>query len=35
MEKAQFVVGFIRCTHGYSGECKVESASGEYEHLLE
>ena len=35
MEKAQFVVGFIRGTHGYSGECKVESASGEYEHLLE
>ena len=35
MEKAQFVVGFIRGTHGYSGECKVESASGEYEHLLD
>ena len=35
MEKAQFVVGFIRGTHGYSGECKVVSASGEYEHLLE
>ena len=35
MEKAQFVVGFIRGSHGYSGECKVESASGEYEHLLD
>ena len=34
MEKAQMVVGFIRGSHGYSGECKVESASGEYEHLL-
>ena len=34
MEKAQFIVGFIRGSHGYSGECKVESASGEYEHLL-
>ena len=34
IEKAQLVVGFIRGTHGFSGECKVESASGEYEHLL-
>lgn len=34
MEKAQLIVGFIRGSHGYSGECKVESASGEYEHLL-
>ena len=34
MEKAQLVVGFIRGSHGYSGESKVESASGEYEHLL-
>lgn len=34
MEKEQLVVGFIRGSHGYSGECKVESASGEYEHLL-
>ena len=34
MEKAQLVVGFIRGSHGYSGECKVESTSGEYEHLL-
>ena len=34
MEKAQLVVGFIRGVHGFSGESKVESASGEYEHLL-
>lgn len=34
MIKAQLVVGFIRGPHGYSGECKVESSSGEYEHLL-
>ena len=34
MEKAQLVVGFIRGSHGFRGECKVESASGEYEHLL-
>ena len=34
MEKSHLVVGFIRGTHGFSGECKVESASGEYEHLL-
>ncbi len=34
MEKEQLVVGFIRGSHGYAGECKVESASGEYEHLL-
>lgn len=34
MEKAQLVVGFIRGPHGYSGECKVESASGNYEHFL-
>ena len=34
MEKAQLIVGFIRGSHGYSGECKVESSSGEYEHLL-
>ncbi len=35
MEKAQLVVGFIRGSHGFSGECKVESTSGEYKHLLE
>ncbi len=34
MEKAQLVVGFIRGSHGFEGECKVESTSGEYEHLL-
>ncbi|MBR1640017.1 MAG: 16S rRNA processing protein RimM [Treponema sp.] len=34
MEKSRLVVGFIRGTHGFSGECKVESSSGEYEHLL-
>ncbi|MCQ2587454.1 MAG: ribosome maturation factor RimM [Treponema sp.] len=34
MEKEQLVVGFIRGSHGYSGDCKVESTSGEYEHLL-
>ena len=34
MEKAQLIVGFIRGAHGFSGESKVESASGEYEHLL-
>ena len=34
MEKAQLVVGFIRGSHGFSGECKVESTSGEYEHFL-
>ncbi len=33
MEKEQLTVGFIRGTHGFSGECKVESASGEYEHI--
>ena len=34
MEKERLVVGFIRGSHGFSGESKVESASGEYEHLL-
>ena len=34
MEKTQLVVGFIRGSHGFAGECKVESTSGEYEHLL-
>lgn len=28
------IVGFIRGTHGLTGEMCVESASGEYEHLL-
>ena len=34
MEKAQMVVGFVRKSHGFEGECKIESASGEYEHIL-
>ena len=34
MENSRLVVGFIRGTHGFSGGCKVESTSGEYEHLL-
>lgn len=34
MEKGRLMVGFIRGTHGFAGECKVESASGEYGHLL-
>lgn len=34
MEKAQLIVGIVRGTHGFSGEVKVESTSGEYEHLL-
>lgn len=34
MEKAHLVVGFIRAPHGFSGKCKVESASGSFEHLL-
>lgn len=33
MLKEQLVVGFIRGPHGFSGECKVESSSGEYEHI--
>ena len=35
MEKERLVVGFIRGSHGFEGESKVESASGEYEHLLD
>ncbi len=34
MEKAQLTVGFIRGPHGCLGECKVESASGDYDHIL-
>ncbi len=34
MKKEQLVVGFVRGSHGYAGECKIESSSGEYEHLL-
>ncbi len=29
----QFIVGFIRGSHGVSGNMKVESASGEFEHF--
>ncbi len=29
----QLVVGFVRASHGVSGEFKVESASGYYEHI--
>ncbi|MBP3710021.1 MAG: 16S rRNA processing protein RimM [Treponema sp.] len=28
-----FIAGFIRAPHGVAGECKVESASGAYEHI--
>ena len=34
MKKEQLVVGFVRSPHGYMGECKIESTSGDYEHLL-
>ncbi|NLC93244.1 MAG: 16S rRNA processing protein RimM [Treponema sp.] len=34
MEKEHLAVGFIRAAHGFSGKCKIESASGSYEHLL-
>lgn len=33
MENEQLVVGFIRGSHGVTGEFKVESASGYYEHI--
>lgn len=29
----KIIVGFIRAPHGIAGECKVESASGVYEHI--
>jgi len=32
-DKEQLVVGFVRSSHGVTGEFKVESASGFYEHL--
>ena len=35
MSEEQLVVGFIRCPHGVSGEFKVESASGYYEHIVQ
>ncbi|HAK68684.1 MAG TPA: 16S rRNA processing protein RimM [Treponema sp.] len=31
----QFVVGIVRGTHGITGEFKVESTSGEYEHFAD
>jgi 16S rRNA processing protein RimM len=31
----QFVVGFVRSPHGLSGEFKVESASGYFDHFLD
>ena len=30
-----FIVGFVRSSHGISGEFKVESTSGEYEHFAD
>ena len=39
MEKSNqndvFIVGFVRGSHGISGEFKVESTSGEYEHFAQ
>lgn len=35
MSEEQLVVGFIRGPHGVSGEFKVESASGYYEHIVQ
>ena len=32
--KEQLIVGFIRAPHGITGEFKVESASGVYEHIV-
>ena len=31
----QFVVGFVRRSHGLTGEFRVESASGEYSHFAD
>ncbi|MDE5899480.1 MAG: ribosome maturation factor RimM [Treponemataceae bacterium] len=33
MGEGQLIVGFIRGPHGITGEMKVESASGDYEHI--
>lgn len=33
LEKQMFIVGFVRGSHGISGEFKVESASGYFEHF--
>lgn len=35
MVTQNFIVGYIRGSHGYEGVCKVESASGDYNHILE
>ncbi len=32
-EERRLVVGFVRSPHGVTGEFKVESASGDYEHI--
>ena len=32
-EERRLVVGFVRSPHGITGEFKVESASGRYEHI--
>jgi 16S rRNA processing protein RimM len=34
MENGQLIAGFIRAPHGVTGEVKVESASGEYGHIV-
>lgn len=31
----EFIVGFIRGAFGVSGDCKIQSASGEYAHIME
>ena len=33
MSEEQLIVGFIRGSHGVTGKFKVESASGDYEHI--
>lgn len=33
MSEEQLIVGFIRSSHGVAGKFKVESASGDYEHI--
>ncbi len=33
MSEEQLIVGFVRGSHGVTGEFKVESASGDYDHL--
>jgi len=34
-QRNSFIVGFVRTSHGISGEFKVESTSGEYEHFTQ